>query len=126
MQLIHCYRNKIDVQSTPKENILQREHWEISEILLVTCGALGQQGSERDPSTAAARTLLLALFVFAVLIYTAYSASVISLISLLPNTDVEVHTGWAAARNSQIILQDTNFFKYNFEVSITWASELFE
>jgi len=88
----------------------------MTEILLVSIGAICQQGSERDPSTAAARTLLLALFVLAVVIYTAYSASVISIISLLPNVDHEMHMGWAVAGNSQVILQDTNFFRYQFEV----------
>ncbi|XP_023719273.1 uncharacterized protein LOC111870865 isoform X5 [Cryptotermes secundus] len=55
--------------------------WELSEVLLVTTGAVCQQGSSRNPTTSAARTLFIALFVLAVLTYTAYSASVISLLS---------------------------------------------
>ncbi|PSN37280.1 Ionotropic receptor 195 [Blattella germanica] len=55
--------------------------WEFSEVFLVTIGAVCQQGSDRNPTTSAARTLFIVLFALAVLTYTAYSASIISLLS---------------------------------------------
>lgn len=100
-----------------EESVRLRERWEVGEILLVTVGALCQQGSARDPSTGAARTLLLVLFVLAVLSYTAYSASVISLISLLPSTEQEQHVSHRSLpKATRILLQDTNFYRYSFEV----------
>lgn len=102
-----------------KESLLQRERWEISEILLVAIGALGQQGSARDPSTSAARMLLLVMLLLAALAYTAYSASVISLVSLLPSAEKEES---ALTKNvpadRKISIHDTNFFKHSFKVSI--------
>lgn len=103
-------RNESDPNLTSRESLLQRERWEVGEIVLITIGALCQQGSARDPSTSAARTLLLALFILAVLTYTAYSASVISLISLLPFTqdDRQADLNLDLMDTSKALLTDTN------------------
>lgn len=61
----------------------------MSEILLVCLGAFCQQGSARDPSTHAARIILLVFFLLAAISYTAYSASIISYISFLPSIEKE-------------------------------------
>ncbi|KAK6623950.1 hypothetical protein RUM44_010806 [Polyplax serrata] len=78
-----------NLPSTTEESLHQREKWEMGEIILVGLGAICQQGSARDPSTHAARILLLALFMLAVVSYTAYSASIISFISLFPSSERE-------------------------------------
>ncbi|KAJ4450258.1 hypothetical protein ANN_01678 [Periplaneta americana] len=69
------------VTTTGTGDKLVQPKWELSEVLLVTVGAVCQQGSARNPTTSAARTMFIVLFVLAVLTYTAYSASVISLLS---------------------------------------------
>lgn len=114
---LFSHRKPEDKKTASEDSVRLRERWEVGEILLVTIGALCQQGSARDPSTGAARTLLLVLFVLAVLSYTAYSASVISLISLLPSTEQEQHVAYKALpKTTRILFHDTNFFRYDFEV----------
>ncbi|XP_071451521.1 uncharacterized protein [Hetaerina americana] len=55
--------------------------WETSEVLIATIGAICQQGSHRHPDTAAARTIFICLFCLSVIIYTAYSAAFVALLS---------------------------------------------
>ncbi|EEB18209.1 hypothetical protein Phum_PHUM505040 [Pediculus humanus corporis] len=78
-----------ELPKTSEESLHQREKWEMSEILLVCLGAFCQQGSARDPSTHAARIILLVFFLLAAISYTAYSASIISYISFLPSIEKE-------------------------------------
>ncbi|KAL0278298.1 UNVERIFIED_CONTAM: hypothetical protein PYX00_000155 [Menopon gallinae] len=106
-----------------RESLLQRERWEMGEILLVAIGALGQQGSARDPSTSAARMLLLVMLLLAALAYTAYSASVISFVSLLPSAEKEQSVLTKnVPTDRKISIHDTNFFKYSFQVSISFKN----
>ncbi|XP_046396124.1 uncharacterized protein LOC124163336 isoform X2 [Ischnura elegans] len=55
--------------------------WETSEVLLATIGAICQQGSHRHPDTAAARTIFMCLFILSVIMYTAFSAAFVALLS---------------------------------------------
>ncbi|XP_067006380.2 uncharacterized protein [Anabrus simplex] len=90
-------------------------HWDLSEVMLVTFGAVSQQGSYRDPTTSAARTLFITLFVLAVLTYTAYSASVISLMSSAQPVINTLNGILQDGSKMGLALHDNHYYRTQFE-----------
>ncbi|KAJ9579834.1 hypothetical protein L9F63_004506 [Diploptera punctata] len=82
LTLIFHHESKLHEQEEQEKEIkMVQPKWDFDEVLLVTIGAVCQQGSAHNPTTSAARTVFIVLFVLAVVTFTAYSASVISLLS---------------------------------------------
>ncbi|XP_047109290.1 uncharacterized protein LOC124777812 [Schistocerca piceifrons] len=97
-------------------NMLEQPSWDLSEVMLVTIGALSQQGADRHPNTMAARILFLVLFLLAVLMYTAYSASVISIMSSTKPVSNSLQGILESSSKMSVALHDIHYYHTQFQI----------
>lgn len=73
-------------------------------------------GSDRDPNTSAARTLFVILFLLAVLMYTAYSASIISIMSSTRPVSNSLEEILEEGSKMGLALHNSHYYHTNFKV----------
>ncbi|XP_046621154.1 uncharacterized protein LOC124305618 [Neodiprion virginianus] len=104
--LTYVLAREVRLSDSETAGCRRKVRWELSEVLLVSVGALCQQGTTLNPQAPSSRTLFLAIFVMAALVYTAYNASIIAITESFVNSGTVVSAPSLYASDSPYFVLD--------------------